>query len=155
VDSAGSLTTDAMQALAGALLPFGGAKGSGISLLIDVLAGLLPGGRSGPEIVPLYERLTEPQGVGHLFAVLRVDAFEAPAEFTQRVDETIRRIRSLPRAAGVERIYLPGEQEHLCALEYQAHGIPLPADAIGEMERIGKLLGVAVPAARKAALAGD
>jgi LDH2 family malate/lactate/ureidoglycolate dehydrogenase len=155
VDATGSPTTDAMQALAGALLPFGGAKGSGISLLIDVLAGLLPGGRSGPEIVPLYDRLAEPQGVGHLFAAVRVDAFEAPEAFTQRVDETIRRVRNLPRAAGVDRIYLPGEHEHLNAIEYQARGIPLPTDAIGEMERAGGLVGVAVPAARKAALAGN
>jgi ureidoglycolate dehydrogenase (NAD+) len=155
VDSTGASTTDATEALAGALLPFGGAKGSGISLLIDMLAGLLPGGRSGPEIVPLYQRLAEPQGVGHLFMALRVDAFEEPAELTQRVDETIRRVRSLPRAAGVERIYLPGEHEHLRAIDYQAHGIPLPADAIGEMERTGQLVGVAVPAARKAAPAGS
>jgi LDH2 family malate/lactate/ureidoglycolate dehydrogenase len=155
VDSTGASTTDAIAALAGALLPFGGAKGSGISLLVDVLAGLLPGGRSGPQIVPLYKRLAEPQGVGHLFAAFRVDAFEALETFTQRVDETIRRIRSLPRAAGVERIYLPGEHEHLNAIEYGARGIPLPSDAIGEMDRIGKLLGVGVPAARKAALAGN
>jgi ureidoglycolate dehydrogenase (NAD+) len=155
MDGTGCPTTDAMQALAGALLPFGGAKGSGISLLVDMLAGLLPGGRSGPEIVPLYDRLSEPQGVGHLFAALRVDAFEELGEFTQRVDKTIQLIRHLPRAVGVERIYLPGEIEHLRAVEYQARGIPLPADSIGELERTAKLVGVAVPAARKAALAGN
>jgi ureidoglycolate dehydrogenase (NAD+) len=154
VDSAGASTTDAIEALAGALLPFGGAKGSGISLLIDLLAGSLPGGRSGPEIVPLYQRLAEPQGVGHLFVALRVDAFEPLSEFTQRVDETIRRIRSLPRAAGVERIYLPGEQEHLNAIEYGARGIPLLVDAIGEMERAGRLVSVAVPAPRRLRLPG-
>jgi ureidoglycolate dehydrogenase (NAD+) len=129
--------------MAGALLPFGGFKGSGISLLIDLLAGQLPGGRSGPEIVPLYQRLDEPQGIGHLFMALQVEAFEPLDTFTRRVDETVRRIRGLPRAVGAARIYLPGELEHLRAEEYRVHGIPLPADAVAEMARAASMLGLA------------
>jgi ureidoglycolate dehydrogenase (NAD+) len=145
VDSAGHPTTDAALALAGALLPFGGPKGSGISILIDLLAGVLPGGRSGPEIVPLYDRVGEPQGVGHLFAALRVEAFEPLEAFTRRVDETVRRIRALAPAAGAARAFLPGELEHLCALDYAARGIPLPGDAVREVERTAAMLGLVAP----------
>ncbi|MCL4798847.1 MAG: Ldh family oxidoreductase [Burkholderiales bacterium] len=145
VDPSGNPTTDPAQALAGALLPFGGPKGSGISILIDLLAGILPGGRSGPEIVPLYQRLDEPQGVGHLFMALRIDAFCAPQAFAQRVDETVRRIRALPAAAGAARAYLPGELEHLRARESRTRGIPLPSDAVAEVERTAALVGLAAP----------
>jgi ureidoglycolate dehydrogenase (NAD+) len=145
VDNAGRPTTDPAQALAGALLPFGAFKGSGISLLIDLLAGVLPGGRSGPEIVPLYQRLDEPQGVGHLFAVLRVDAFGPVATFRTRVDETVRRIRALPPAAGAGRVFLPGEPEHLRAREYATRGVPLPSDAVAEIARTAALVGLAPP----------
>jgi len=145
VDNAGRPTTDPAQALAGALLPFGAFKGSGISLLIDLLAGVLPGGRSGPEIVPLYQRLDEPQGVGHLFVALHVAAFEPLAAFTRRVDETIRRIRALPPAAGAARVQLPGEPEHLRAQAYRAEGIPLPGDAVAELARTAGLVGLAPP----------
>lgn len=145
VDGAGQPTTDPAQALAGALLPFGGPKGSGISLLIDLLAGLLPGGCSGPEIVPLYERTNEPQGVGHLFAALRIDAFDTLDAFTKRVDETVRKIRALPLAAGVSRVILPGELEHLRAQDYQAHGIPLPSDAVAGVARTAAQLGLVAP----------
>ena len=148
VDASGHPTTDPLQALAGALLTFGGPKGSGISLLIDLLAGLLPGGRSGPEIVPLYERLNEPQGVGHLFAALRIEAFEPLQAFTARVTETIRKIKMLPRAAAVSEVFLPGELEHLCAAERHLRGIPLPADALAELARTATLLGIAVPQPR-------
>jgi ureidoglycolate dehydrogenase (NAD+) len=148
VDSAGHPTTDPAQALAGALLPFGGAKGSGVSILIDLLAGMLPGGRSGPEIVPLYQRLDEPQGVGHLFMALRVDAFGPREAFARRVDETVRKIRALPPAAGAARAYLPGELEHLRAQEYQARGIPLPSDAVAEVARTAGLVGLAAPQPR-------
>lgn len=145
VDAAGRPTTDPVQALAGALLPFGGVKGSGISILIDLIAGLLPGGRSGPEIVPLYQRLAEPQGIGQLFVALHVAAFDTLEAFTARVDETVRRIRALPPAAGSVRVILPGELEHLRAQEYQAHGIPLPGDAVAEIARTASLLGLLAP----------
>jgi len=145
VDGTGHPTTDPAQALAGALLAFGGPKGSGISILIDLLAGGLPGGRSGPEIVPLYLRLDEPQGVGHLFMALRVDAFGPPEAFTARVDETVRRIRALPPAAGAARAYLPGELEHMRAQEYRARGIPLPSDAVAEIARTAALVDLAAP----------
>jgi ureidoglycolate dehydrogenase (NAD+) len=145
VDAAGRPTTDPVQALAGALLPFGGFKGSGISILIDLLAGLLPGGRSGPEIVPLYQRLAEPQGIGQLFVALHVEAFDSLEAFTRRVDATVRRIRALPPAAGASRVILPGELEHLRAQDYQARGIPLPSDAVAELARTASLLGLAPP----------
>ena len=145
IDPSGRPTTDPAQAMAGALLPFGAFKGSGIALLVDVLAGLLPGGRSGPEIVPLYQRLGEPQGVGHFFLALRVETFEPLEAFTRRVDETIRRIRALPPAPGAERALLPGEQAFRRAREYRAQGIPLPADAVAEIARTARLLDIKPP----------
>jgi ureidoglycolate dehydrogenase (NAD+) len=145
VDSEGRPTTDPSQALAGALVAFGGPKGSGISILIDLLAGLLPGGRSGPEIVPLYQRLDQPQGVGHLLVALQVEAFEPLEVFGARVDETVRKIRALPPPPGASRPFLPGELEHLRAEEYRAHGIPLPADALGELARMAAALGLTPP----------
>jgi ureidoglycolate dehydrogenase (NAD+) len=145
VDREGRPTTDPSQALAGALLAFGGPKGSGISILIDLLAGLLPGGRSGPEIVPLYEGLDRPQGVGHLLAALHVEAFEPLEVFGARVDEAVRRIRALPPAPGALRPFLPGEPEHLRAEEHHARGIPLPADAVAELARTASALGLAPP----------
>jgi ureidoglycolate dehydrogenase (NAD+) len=155
VDAAGRPTTDPLQALAGALLPFGGFKGSGISILIDLIAGLLPGGRSAPEIVPLYQRLGEPQGIGQLFVALHIDAFDFLEAFTRRVDETVRRIRALPLAAGCARVILPGEPEQLRAQDYQARGIPLPNDAVAELARMAALLGLAAPSSRESGPAGN
>lgn len=145
VDVAGRPTTDAALAMAGALLTFGAFKGSGISILVDLLAGILPGGRSGPEVVPLYQRLDEPQGVGHLFMALHVAAFDSLEAFTRRVDELVRRIRALPPAEGAPRAFLPGEPEHLRTLEQEARGIPLPSDSVAEIARAGRLLDLATP----------
>jgi ureidoglycolate dehydrogenase (NAD+) len=145
VDTEGRATTDPVKAMAGALLTFGGHKGSGISLLIDLLAGILPGGRSGPEIVPLYQRLAESQGVGHLFIALKVEAFSPLEAFGHRVDETLRRIKSLPPAADAERAFIPGELELRREKQYALDGIPLPSDAVAELNRVAAVLELKAP----------
>ncbi|MBM3470950.1 MAG: Ldh family oxidoreductase [Armatimonadetes bacterium] len=145
LDSEGRSTTDPATALRGALLPFGGPKGSGISLMIDVLAGLLTGALSGPAIAPLYEQLDRPQGAGHLMLALLVEAFGSRAEFARRVDQLIREIRSLPPAEGYDRVYLPGEIEHERTLEYMRDGIPLPDHVIEATGRLAAEVGVDAP----------
>ncbi len=145
LDSKGRATTDPAAALCGALLPFGGPKGSGVSFMIDVLAGLLTGALSGPAIAPLYEQLDRPQGVGHLMLALSVEAFGPKAKFAARVDNLIREVRSLPPAEGYDRVYLPGEREHLSMLDYSRNGIPLPDHVVEATERLAAEAGMDAP----------
>lgn len=147
LDAQGRATTDPGEALRGALLPFGGPKGSGISLMIDVLAGLLTGALSGPDITPLYEDLDRSQGLGHFLIALSVEAFGPADAFADRVDTLIRRVRALPQAEGHERVYLPGEIEHERMLEYRELGIPLPPEVRAAVERLAGELGIAAPQA--------
>jgi len=143
IDRDGRPADDPRQVLdGGAILPFGGPKGSGLSLMIDILAGLLTGAVSGPEIIPLYEHLDRVQGVGHLLAAISVAAFGPPQQFTGRVERLAREVRALPPREGHDRVYLPGEIEHLRALEYAMRGIPLPADIEAELRTLGTALGI-------------
>jgi len=150
IDRDGRPATDPHRVLdGGAILPFGGPKGSGLSLIIDILAGLLTGAASGPEIVPLYEHLDRVQGVGHLLAALPVASFGPPEQFAQRVARLVREVRALPPQEGSERVYLPGEIEHLRALEYAERGIPLPAEVETELESLADALGILPPPPRQ------
>jgi len=146
LDETGRPTTDPRRALAGALLPFGGPKGSGISLLIDILAGILPGALSGPEVVPLFASPERPQGVGHLLIAILVTAFGDPDTIRQRIDRLIREVRALPLAEGHEQILLPGEIEYSRGQEYVRRGIPLPAEATEAMARLAGVTGIPEPA---------
>ena len=146
LDAEGRPTESPQDALRGALLTFGGAKGSGLSLMIDVLAGLLTGALPGSEITPLYERLDAHQGLGHVLAALSVDAFGPAEAFAARVDDLIRQVRALPPSEGSLRPFVPGEIEHLRAEEYARHGIPLPPQVRDEIERLAGALDVAPPA---------
>ncbi len=142
VDREGRPTEDPTEALRGALLPFGGPKGSGLSLMIDILAGLLPGALSGPDVTPLYEDLDRAQGLGHLLIALAVDTFGPPGAFAARIDALIRQVKSLPPAQGYDRVYLPGEIEHERAKEYSRSGIPLPAEVRAVLDRLAADLGM-------------
>jgi ureidoglycolate dehydrogenase (NAD+) len=143
----GRPTTDPAEALRGALLPFGGAKGSGLSLVVDVLAGVLTGARSGPDIVPLYEGLDRPQGVGHLLAALWPEAFCGLEDLRGRVDRMVRQIRALPPAEGFERVWLPGELEHRREVEYRQAGIPLPEESVEVLHQVAERSGITPPEA--------
>ena len=76
VDPDGHPTTDANLALAGAVLPFGGPKGSAISFIIDILCGVLTGAAFASHLNTL-EDLTTVQNVGHVLAAVRTDLFVA------------------------------------------------------------------------------
>jgi LDH2 family malate/lactate/ureidoglycolate dehydrogenase len=105
------------------------------------------GACAGPEIAPLYERLDEPQRLGHLLIALTIDAFGAPRDFGERLDAHMRRMRALPVADRHERVYLPGEIEHEKMVDYGEHGIPLPPDVRAAISRLAVELGLAVPEA--------
>jgi ureidoglycolate dehydrogenase (NAD+) len=143
----GRPTTDPHEALRGALLPFGGAKGSGLALVVDVLAGLLTGAGSGPEITPLYEELDRPQGVGHLMVALWPDAFCGLSTLRERVDRLVREVRALPPAEGFDRVWLPGEMEHRRDAEARRMGVGLPEESVLALQEVARAVGLRAPEA--------
>ena len=68
--------------------------------------------------------------------------FIPEATFRQYMDTLIRDIRSGEPARGVERIYVPGEIEHLRRAERLADGIPLDDALVTELESLGMPLGL-------------
>ncbi len=146
IDTEGRPTTDPTAALAGAVLPVGGPKGYGLALLVDMLSGIMTGAQFGPHIGDLYREFGRPQGAGHFFLAMRADLFIPLDEFKRRMDQMIREIRAVPRAEGVERIYLPGEIEAAVSERRHAGGIPLADEVIAELSGLGATLNVPFPA---------
>jgi len=73
LDAEGHPTTDAQAALGGALLPFGGAKGSNIAMMIEMLT-VLSGGSFSDEAAPFDEGSESPR-LGLFVLALDPDAF--------------------------------------------------------------------------------
>jgi LDH2 family malate/lactate/ureidoglycolate dehydrogenase len=124
LDAEGRPTTDPAAALGGVLLPIGGPKGSGLSMLMDILGGVLSGAAFAGEVGNQYEDYDRPQDVGHLIIAMRPDLFLSGDEVRERMDRLIERIRACPRADGVDEILIPGEPEARLEHERLAGGIP-------------------------------
>lgn len=140
----GRATTDPVQALRGFMAPVGGPKGYSLTLVNGLLSTMLSGAFFGSEVTNMYEDLERSQNIGHLFGVLPVACFEEMQSYKTRMDQAIREIRGVPRARGVERIYLPGERERLLAEEYGRCGIPIKQPVWLELLEVGKRFGVAL-----------
>ena len=139
----GEPTTD--PALAKVPTPVGGAKGSGMSLVFEMLAS----GLVANPIVPGYHSGTK-EGRRHrqnaFILAVDVSAFLPLDEFTATVDDTVDAIKSLPPADETREVLVPGERGRRSEAERAASGIPLGPKAWRELTEIAAGLGVDVPA---------
>ena len=137
LDAEGNNTTDPIKALAGVVLPIGGPKGSGISMMLDIFGGLLTGSAYGGDVRDQYQDFENPQGVGHWFMVFRPEMFlDSKEEYLQRMDTLMERVRGSEKAAEVAQIFTPGEIEDLKHQSQLEQGIPFTS---GEIETLHQL----------------
>ena len=84
-------------------------------------------GRHGPEITALYHGQNA-----------EVD----PYDFMTRVDAAIQQVHNTPRAPGVVRTWMPGEQEYVMREHNRALGIPLSEETLNDLMKTAKAVGV-------------
>ena len=138
------LPTDDPKAVinGGSIQPLGAYKGYGLSMILDVLTGVLMGGEFSTSVRSLHRFLDQPQGVGHIFAALRIESFIPLDEFKQRMDMLVSLLKNCPRAPGTERVYVPGEIEDEIEIERRRVGIPIKARLKAELNNLAQELGV-------------
>jgi ureidoglycolate dehydrogenase (NAD+) len=142
MDAAGRETTDPRKVAT--LLPVGGPKGSGLSLLIECLCSLAVG---NPIIAPALAAggaLDAPFLNGVAMAV-DLAAFGDHDRILAEAEELGRRIQALPRDEHVARIFLPGERGETILQERQRDGIPLPQGTWSRLLAAAKAFGVTPP----------
>jgi len=143
IDAQGNPTQDPAVALAGTVLPIGGYKGYGLSMLVAILTGVLTGAAVGAAAFGGNLGVTNrSQDCGHMLVVLDVARFMPAPAFKARMDQFIRDMRASDRAPGVQRIYVPGEIEHESAETAARLGVPVEAAVLKDLEALGRRLGV-------------
>ena len=98
VDADGNPTVDPAAALLGAFLPWGGHRGYGLALVVQVLA-VLSGGKSVAEQVP---------DSGFFFLVIDPNLLLPAEEFRAKVGELVAHIEASRPAPGVGKVRVPG-----------------------------------------------
>ena len=141
INAAGSPTTDAQEAIDGIILPMAQHKGYIISMMMDVLAGVLTGSGFGAQVNGPYqaEKLSE---CGHLMIAMDVAAFQPPDEFDERMEALIAAIKAVPVAEGFDEVFYPGEIEARNDLRQRREGLLLPPDTLADLARIARECGL-------------
>ncbi len=121
IDSEGQPTNDPKVFYGpppGAILPFGGHKGYGLSIIADVLAGALTGnGCSNPAAT----RLTN----GMLTILLAPGFFQSEDEFYGETERFITYVKGAKKASASSEILMPGELEEKTRAKRLKDGIEL------------------------------
>lgn len=141
-DRDGRPTTDAAEAVEGLLQPIGAHKGVALGMIFGLLSTLLSDAAYGTELGNMVDG-PRPGVDGHFFLAIRAAAFTDVAAMKRRVDGVVRQVRESRRAAGVERLYSPGELEFETAKKYRAEGIPLNAETLDGVREAAESVGVA------------
>jgi ureidoglycolate dehydrogenase (NAD+) len=141
LDADGHLTTDAKKAVMP--LPLGGPKGSGLSLMIELLAGVL-GGNSILTRVLGPERSTS-NSQNALIAVMDIAAFRPDGKFAEDADGLADLIKQLPLREGFDEVLLPGERDGRTEKLRRQNGIPIPAGTWNALKETADALKVTLP----------
>jgi LDH2 family malate/lactate/ureidoglycolate dehydrogenase len=124
VDAAGEPTTDPAAARKGALLVFGEHKGSGLAMMVELLAGAWVGAKTGSR---------QPGPRGAVFLAAQTDLFGFGDGFPQRAETLAAEIRA---AAGDEGpfLHVPGRREDSSDLPPDL--LEVDADALAELKAL-------------------
>ena len=119
----------------GALLPFGGHKGSGMCVMIEVLGGLLTG--MGTACTPSYAG-----GNGAVLIAADVAAFAEPDAYLAGALEFGRALAAVGAGPSGGTVMLPGEVEHRTRELRAAKGVPMSAGVLDVIYGVTDPLGV-------------
>ena len=147
----GSAITDPTRINEGTYLPMGGYKGSGLSIIIGLLAGPLNGAAFGRDI----RDFAAPPGaaggdlnVGQFVIALDVARFVPPEVLKAEVDRHINDLASSRRLPGVDEVRVPGQGRLARRRERETNGVPLSAALIAQVDGVATSLGIVPLGAR-------
>jgi ureidoglycolate dehydrogenase (NAD+) len=139
IDAAGHPLRDARLLKEGALLPFGGAKGYALGLMVEILAGVLGGGGVSRDVVTSFG---ESSNAGQVFVAIDIERFLPIEEFDRRLGGLVESIRS--SGLGDALVQVPGDARWE-AFDESASGIPLDAETVTALDGLARGRGVDPP----------
>lgn len=135
-DADGVPTTDPDVALTGNLLPFGGHKGYGLALMVDLFAGLLSGAAYLDHVSSWSESPEAPQNLGQLFLLVDTARLLDGAALAERMADFAGILHATPPADPDVPVRLPGEAELAERRRQTRDGVDVDAEVFAELRRL-------------------
>lgn len=134
----GQVTTDPSAAMDGPLLPIGEYKGYGLSLVTDVLAGVMTGALFGLSVFQDDQNFD----VGHMMLAIEPTAFMSQAEFDERLEQLVAEIKGADPINPERPVVLPGEIEFQRMDQRQQDGIPVSQETVEGLRPLAEDVGI-------------
>jgi (2R)-3-sulfolactate dehydrogenase (NADP+) len=128
LDASGKPTTDPREALAGTMMPIGGAKGAALALMVELLAAALTRSHFGFEASSFFDAGGPPPGIGQLFLMFDIQTFGGDAVL-DRIETLCQAIEEDPGAR------LPGTRRFADRKRIAESGIAVPDPLYQELVR--------------------
>ena len=142
LDSDGNPTTDAT--LAKILVPVGGYKGSGLAMMFECLSSIMA---NNPLLEPVLMAGSKERrhNQNSIVAAIDIGMFTDVEDYKNHINTLINCLKNLPKAEGVDEIFVPGEVEDNCCDERMQYGIPLPDGTIRNLRDVAKRFRIQLP----------
>ncbi|MHA1559912.1 MAG: Ldh family oxidoreductase [Alphaproteobacteria bacterium] len=142
IDDGGGTTVDPNKIKEGALLPFGGAKGYGLALMVEMLAGVLSGAGVSNGVASMYADFTQGGHNGHFMLAIDITRWLTQEDYFDRFEALIATIEA---SGSGNEVLLPGEIRWRNYRDAAVHGISVPAELCSTLSSISDPLGVEAP----------
>lgn len=145
----GKLLDDPKEVLTrkGAILPlggfgedFGGHKGAGLALVVDLLCGVLTGANYGKNVKHTTDK--ERANVGHFMLAIDIAKLTPMEDFLERIEEYKGYVKSLTKASEEAEVWIPGEKAWLTMETRKRIGIPIHKNILKELKEESEKAGV-------------
>lgn len=145
VNEAGRDIVDPTQANQGTILPFGGAKGFCLGLMVEILSGVITGAATSHEIASFYNDFERPANLGHFFLALDITKFMPIETYYERMETLLGFIKAAKLREGFAEILIPGESRWRTYHRQVAEGIELSPQTRQGLKDLAQELQVPVP----------
>ena len=127
----------------GSLTPMAGHKGYGIAVIVEALAGVLPGASILSEVL-IWQHCASsaPTGHGAAFIALDVSKLMPTPDFHARVEQLASKIHESPVKSPTDRVMLPGEREWIHREQVLKNGLVLPGDVVQSLRGLSDDIGL-------------
>lgn len=145
IDEQGNSIVDPKKASTGTLLPFGGAKGFCLGLMVEILAGVITGAGISHEIASMFKNFERPANIGHLLIAIDISNIMPMQDYYARISKLIGFVKESKLMEGFDEIHIPGESRWRNMEQQRKEGIRLDSKTVDSLTALSSSLGLPTP----------
>jgi LDH2 family malate/lactate/ureidoglycolate dehydrogenase len=127
---------DAKRAAEGLLLPIGGYKGSGLAVMLGLIAGPLNRAAFGADVIDFNADDASETNTGHFILALDIARFLPLEDYTAEVDRHVHELKQSKRLPSVDEIRMPGERRRVCRDDRSRNGVPVAPALVAQLDKL-------------------